>query len=97
VNPSKAITVPTGETGKLRTTEMFVACVNDKPHGVHFDDDNLTAFDDEYHELTVQQLELALQNKSFTTLAVEDKVPEISIKSMYDITEMLRNRIKTIA
>lgn len=96
VNPSKAITVPVNETGKLRTTEMFVACVNDKPHGIHFDDSALSAFDAEYHDLTLTQLEIVAKSKSFESMAVKDTVPAVSLVDIKAITEMLKKRIVNI-
>ncbi len=96
VNPSKAITVPLGETGKLRTTEMFIACINDKPQGVHFDESALTAFDDEYHDLTLAQLEEAASRNSFEGLTVQEHAPAISLVDLKAIKEMLKQRIKAI-
>ena len=96
VNPSKAITVPTGDAGKLRTTEMFVACVNDKPQGVHFDESALAAFDSEYHDFTLEELETAARSKSFENLSVVDEVPEVSLVDLNSIKEMLKGRIKQI-
>lgn len=96
VNPSKAITVPLNETGKLRTTEMFIACVNDKPQGIHFDEGALSAFDSEYHDVTLSQLEEAARSKSFEGLSVQNEVPAVSLVDVNTIKEMLRNRIKTV-
>ena len=96
VNPSKAITVPLGETGKLRTTEMFVACVNDKPHGVHFDESAISAFDEEYHDLSLEELEEAAKNKSFNTLSVKDNVPAVSLVDLNQIRELLKSRIQKV-
>ena len=96
VNPSKAITVPKGETGKLRTTEMFIVAVNDKPHGVHWDDDALAAVDEEYHQYTLSELEEILESKSFEKLMVEDNLPSVSIADIQSISAMLRNRVKPV-
>lgn len=96
VNPSKAITVPLGETGKLRTTEMFIACVNSQPLGVHFDESALSAFDEEYHDLTLTELEEAAQQKSFIRLAIQNNAPIVSLVELKNITQMLKSRIKNI-
>lgn len=96
VNPSKAITVPRGETGKLRTTEMFVACVNDKSHGHHFDEDSINVFDEEYHDLSIIELEDAVRNKSFEKLKVEDNVPAIAIDNLELIKDALKSRVKQV-
>lgn len=96
VNPSKAITVPTGETGKLRTTEMFIVCVNDKGIGEHFDESALGAFDDEYHDLSLSELEEAAKSKSFEKLSVQDTVPAVSLVDLNTIKDMLKRRIKDV-
>lgn len=96
VNPSKAITVPSGDTGKLRTAEMFIACVNDKPRGTHFDESALSAFDEEYHDLSLSQLEEAAKTKSFANLSVQDTVPAVSLVDLNQIKEMLKSRIKEV-
>lgn len=96
VNPSKAITVPLAETGKLRTTEMFVACVNDKPQGVHFDESALSAFDNEYHDFTLEELETAARTKSFEKLSVLENVPAISLLDLNKIKEMLKTRVQDV-
>lgn len=96
VNPSKAITVPKDETGKLRTTEMFIACINDKPHGEHFDDDSLDVFDEEYHDLTIQELEEAVKDKSFDSLKVKKTEPAIAIDNLAAIKDALKNRVKQL-
>jgi hypothetical protein len=96
VNPSKAITVPTNETGKLRTVEMFIACVNDKPLGQHFDENALNAFDEEYHDLNLQELEEAAKTKSFEKLAVQETVPVVSLVDLNVIKEMLKRRVKDV-
>lgn len=96
VNPSKAITVPRHETGKLRTIEMFIACINDKPHGVHWDEDAISAFDEEYHDLTIEQLEEALENKSFADFSVEGNLPDVSLSDIKTITEMLQDRVSKV-
>lgn len=96
VNPSKAITVPVNETGKLRTTEMFVACVNDKPLGTHFDEDALSAFDSEYHDLTLTELEQAAKDKSFQGLSVQNEVPAVSLVDLNTIKDMLKSRIRQV-
>lgn len=97
VNPSKAITVPLGEIGKLRTTEMFIACINDKPQGQHFDEDALSAFDEEYNNLSIAELEDAISNKSFKIASVEDNVSPLSFKDLENIRDMLSQRVIQIA
>lgn len=96
VNPSKAITVPKDETGKLRTTEMFIACINDKPHGKHFDDGALSVFDEEYHDYTLNELEEVVKNKNFDSISVKDNLPAVSMVDVNTIKDLLRSRITKI-
>lgn len=75
---------------------MFVACVNDKPHGVHFDESAIAAFDEEYHDLTLEELEEAAKTKNFSNLSVQDKVPAISLVDLNQIRQLLRSRIQKV-
>lgn len=96
VNPSKALTVPYSDAGKLRTTEMFVMCINDKPLGVHYDDDGLMICDEQYNDYSIKELETVLVTKDFTPLCMEDKTTEVNLKDLALITEALKNRIVKI-
>lgn len=96
VNPSKAITVPLSERAKLRTTEMFIAAINDKPIGTHFDDGALSAFDEEYNNLTISELEEAIKQKSFNVASVQEHISPISFTDLETIKDMLKGRIKQI-
>lgn len=93
VNPSKAITVPTNEWKKLRTTEMFIAAINDKPHGEHFDDGALSAFDEEYHDFTLGELEEAVKNKDIKALSISGHAPAVDENA---IKVLLKTRVKSI-
>lgn len=96
VNPSKAITVPVYETGKLRTTEMFIAAINDKPHGTHFDEGALSAFDEEYNNISIAELENAVATKSFAPATVVDEVSPITFADLESIKNMLKERVTHI-
>ena len=96
VSPSKAITVPLSDRGKLRTTEMFVCCVNDKPIGEHFSEEDLSAFDEEYNHLSIEELEESLRNKSFEAISVVNKVSPITVIDMANICNLLKDRIVEI-
>jgi hypothetical protein len=94
VNPSKALTVPTHETGKLRTTEMFIVCVNDKPLGQHFDD--VMLYDEQYNQHTIEELENAIATKDFSSLNIEDKKTKVNEDDLSVIAAALRGRIVTV-
>lgn len=94
VNPSKALTIPSGDMGKLRTTEMFVMCVNDKPQGEHYDD--VMLYDEEYNKYTIEELEQAVATKDFSSLNIQDRQIQVNEKDLAAITEKLKNRVVTI-
>lgn len=96
VSPSKAITVPLSDRGKLRTTEMFVAAINDKPIGEHFSEEDLSAFDEEYNHLSIQELEEGLKSKSFSAISVKNEVSPLTPVDMENVKEMLKSRIISI-
>lgn len=96
VSPSKAITVPLSDRGKLRTTEMMVCCINDKPIGEHFSEEDLSAFDEEYNHLSIQELEESLAGKSFGAISVKDETSPITVIDMSNIRDMLSQRIVNI-
>lgn len=96
VNPSKAITVPSNEWKKLRTTEMFIAAVNNKAHGEHFDDGALSTFDEEYHDYTLGELEKAVQDKTFDGISIKSNAPAVSLVDLGTIKDLLKNRVKAI-
>lgn len=78
----------------MRTVEMFIACINDKPRGVHFDESALSAFDEEYHDLTISQLENAVKNKSFDNINISKSKVDINIVDVENIKNMLKDRVK---
>lgn len=95
VNPSKAITVPKNDFGKLRTTEMFIVGVLKFQNGKYMDDGiDIAAFDEEYAQITLQELEAAAKAKKFTKdLVIKSKEPEIKVSQLDLIKESLKKRI----
>lgn len=61
VNPSKVRAVPTYSTGKMRVSEMFIACtLTTGEDGKYMDDDlDLVPFDEEYINISAEELERA--------------------------------------
>jgi hypothetical protein len=80
--------------GKLRTTEMFVMCVNDKPQGTHYDD--VMLYDEEYNKYTIEELEQAVATKDYSSLNIQDRHIQVNEKDLAAITELLKNRVVTI-
>jgi hypothetical protein len=97
VNPAKTITVPRGETGKMRTVEMKIALINPNPHGVHIDEALIEEADAEYNQVTIEQLQQVLETKTWEALEIEGEVPNISLKDVARIKEMLQQRITEIS
>jgi hypothetical protein len=95
INPSKTICVPLNETGKFRTTEMFIACVNPNEHGVHIDEELIKEADEKYHQFSIEQLNSAIRDKSFEKISIQDEIPEITFSNLKEITTQL-NRIVNI-
>lgn len=94
VNPAKAIAVPINETGKFRTSEMYIACINPNKHGVHIDESLIEEADRIYNDMTVEQLKEAFASKSLETLSIDDEhVPETSLKDVQNIVQILSNRV----
>lgn len=96
INPAKAIYVPTYETGKFRTTEMKLACVNPNPHGVHIDESLILEADKEYNEFTISELKNILATKSFATVAIQEQVPEVNLLDIQTIINSLENKVVNI-
>lgn len=96
VSPSKAITVPKSDGGKLRTTEMFVACVNNAAHGQHFANGSLSVFDEEYNNYTLAALEEVLKGKSLDALDIKGEKPAVQLKDVEQIVNHIRGRIVTV-
>ena len=96
VNPSKAITVPTHDMGKLRTTEMFIVCINDKGLGEHFEEADLLDFDDEYHTMTMDELEGKVSKKDFGSLGIKDKQLNLSPVEVTSIKDLLKKRVQEV-
>lgn len=96
VSPSKAITVPLSDRGKLRTTEMFICCINDKSIGEHFSEEDLSAFDEEYNHYSIEELEESLEEKSFGAIGVKNEVSPLTVLDMENVKNMLKGRIVEI-
>ena len=96
VNPSKTITVPTNDIGKMRVSEMFVVGINDKPHGEHVSEDTVHNFDGNYHNYSLEQLKSALSEKSVANVSVSDAVSDLSLKEVANVSEILAKRVISI-
>lgn len=96
VNPAKAIFVPASNSGKFRTQEMKIACINPNETGVHIDEDLIESADEEYNTHTIEELEEILLTKNFSNLSVGNNIPEISLPDLKSITGILKERVVNI-
>lgn len=97
VNPAKAIHVPNYDSGKARTSEMYIACINSNEHGVHIDESLIEHADKIYNDMTVEQLKEAFASKSMETLSIDDEhIPETSLKDVSNIINILSQRVINI-
>lgn len=97
VNPAKSLYVPKYDSGKFRTTEMYIACINPNEHGHHIDESLIEEADKIYNDMTVEQLKEAFASKSMETLSIDDEnVPETSLKDVSNIISILSERVVNI-
>lgn len=98
VNPSKVRSVPIGEEGKMRVSEMYVASILEiDDEGKYMDEDiDIVNFDQEYFNYTVEDLEEDLKNKSFESLVCQDAIAPLPLQSVINIIDILKNRVVLI-
>lgn len=95
VNPAKIRSIPYSDANKMRVSEMFVAAVI-KDKDMHEEGDILH-FDEEYHAMTVEELQEALKNKDFDEIkkCQEEEIP-ISNEEVVSIVDLLAARVVKI-
>ena len=93
INPSKAIYTPLNETGKFRTSQMKLACINPNPHGVHIDEALIEQADAEYNEFSVDELLQIVKDKDFSSVEVSGKTPSIKIIDVEAIIKNLSSKV----
>jgi hypothetical protein len=98
ISPSKVRSIPIGEDAKMRVSEMFIASILDiDEEGNYMDEDvNIVDLDEQYHNLSIQELEDALKNKSFEVISSQDKISPVNMIDVAAIKEMLKDRVKNI-
>lgn len=92
VNPSKTITVPTYDFGKMRVSEMFLVGVHEN-EGNHISNDLVHSFDEDYHNYTLEELKTSLEEKSLSSVSISEAVSELSLKEVKSVAEILKNRV----
>jgi hypothetical protein len=89
INPRHVYRMDTGCGGKIGVKQMFIAAKENEENI----EEQLVHFDEVYHNETIEELELALQNKSFDTISVQEEVPVINLLDLKQITNSLKSKI----
>lgn len=89
VNPMHVYRMDTGCGGKIGVKQMFIAAKEDEENI----EEHLVYFDEIYHNESIEELELALKNKNFDVLNVQEESPIINLIDLKQITQSLKNKI----
>lgn len=84
-----------GCSGKIGVKQMFIAAIvkqDELGNYIDIDNQNLVNFDELYHNETLEELSNSLKNKSFESLTIKDLSPEITIKEVQNIENVLINK-----
>jgi hypothetical protein len=101
VNPAKVRAVPTYSTGKMRVSEMFIASVlKNGPNGEYIDDGlDVVPFDEEYCNITIEELEEASRS-GLHLLAAKKSEVAVDVQAVKvvidDIKAQIKNRVVTL-
>ena len=95
VNPMHIRSVPIGEEGKMRVSEMFIASTLDiDEDGKYMDDDiDIVQFDEDYSSVKITELEDILKNKEFERLSCQRELPVVPLTDIVNIVEILQNKV----
>lgn len=95
VNPMHVYKMDSGCSGKIGVKQMFIAAIvkqDEFDNYIDIDNQNLVNFDELYHNETLEELSNSLKNKSFENLTIKDQSPEITIKEVQNIENVLINK-----
>lgn len=95
VNPMHIRSVPIGEEGKMRVSEMFIASTLDiDEEGKYMDDDiDIVQFDEDYSSVKVAELQDILKNREFERLSCQSELPVVPLTDIVNIVEILQNKV----
>lgn len=99
VSPQHVYKMDSGFSGKIGVKEMFIAAVTTQDeYGNYEDIDNqeIVEFDEIYHNQSLEELKQDLNNKSLNYVSAGNKVCELSMKEILNISEILKNRTITV-
>lgn len=97
VNPMKIRSVPVSDCSKMRSSELFpVAIVDFDDYKEFVETQEIAELSEVYYNESIEFLQETLKNKQFGNLTCQEKLPEVSLKDVESISNMLKNRIVTI-
>lgn len=97
VNPMKIRSVPVSDCSKMRSSELFpVAIVDFDDYKEFVETQEIAELSEVYYNESIEFLQETLKNKQFANLTCQEKLPEVSLKDVESISNMLKNRIVNI-
>lgn len=95
-DPRHVYKMDSGSNGKIGVKQMFIMAITEQDENgnyIDIDSQAVVNFDEIYHNQTIEELQNALQNKSFEPLSVGDTITNLTPKEVIDITKVLNERI----
>lgn len=95
VNPTHFYKTDTGCTGKFGVKQMFIACaveIDEEGNYVNVNQGDINNFDEEYHNISIQELQEVVKTKNLEQISVQDYTPNASIDDIKRIAEILKNK-----
>ena len=99
INPMHFYKTDTGCSGKFGVKEMFIACtveIDENGNYLNVNEGDINNFDEEYHNITISELQEVIKTKDFSSLSVQENVPLLSLPDLKDIVNVLQNKIVKI-
>jgi hypothetical protein len=95
-DPRHVYKMDSGSNGKIGVKQMFIMAITEQDENgnyIDIDSQAVVNFDEIYHNQTIEELQNALQNKSFEPLSVGEEITNLTPKEVIDITKVLSERI----
>jgi len=94
VNPMKIRSVPVADCSKMRSSELFPVAIVDFDNYKEFTETNeIKELSEIYYNESLKTLRDTLKSKSFDKLTCQEELPQISLKEIQNITELLKSRV----
>ncbi len=94
VNPMKIRSVPVADCSKMRSSELFPVAIVDFDNYKEFTETNeIKELSEIYYNESLETLRDTLKSKSFDKLTCQEELPQISLKEIQNITELLKSRV----